>query len=199
MKRKPEIFLILLAAFVFADLTCSLTVNSATASEKQPDRTILGEIDAPGDGILRTAETPFGTISGVICWDTNFHAVVHQAGRNGTDILLSPSLEFRAIDPMHAQMATFRAIENGVSIVRQADNGLSIATDPFGRTLAAVDHFATDDRVMVAQVPSKGVFTLYSVIGDLFGWLAVAGFVVITIVGIVQWRKEKRAATTIQE
>jgi apolipoprotein N-acyltransferase len=153
----------------------------------------------PGDGILRTAETPFGTISGVICWDTNFHAPVRQSGRNGTDILLSPSLEFRAIDPMHAQMATFRAVENGVSIVRQADNGLSIVTDPFGRTLAAVDHFATDERVMVAQVPSKGVFTLYSVIGDLFGWLAVAGFVVITIVGIVQWRKEKRVAATIEE
>jgi apolipoprotein N-acyltransferase len=89
-------------------------------------------------------------------------------------------------------MATFRAIENGVSLVRQADNGLSIATDPFGRTLAAVDHFATEDRVTVAQVPSKGVFTVYSVIGDLFGWLAVAGFGTITIIGVVRWRREKR-------
>lgn len=84
-------------------------------------------------------------------------------------------------------------------MVRQADNGLSIVTDPFGRTLAAVDHFTTDERVMVAQVPSKGVFTLYSVIGDLFGWLAVAGFVVITFAGILQWRREKWAATTIEE
>jgi apolipoprotein N-acyltransferase len=153
----------------------------------------------PGDGILRTAETPYGTISGVICWDTNFHAPVRQAGRNGTDILLSPSLEFRAVDPMHAQMATFRAVENGVSLVRQADNGLSIATDPFGRTLAAVDHFATEDRVMVAQVPSQGVFTLYSVIGDLFSWLAVAGFATITVVGIVRWRREKRSTVVTEE
>jgi apolipoprotein N-acyltransferase len=152
----------------------------------------------PGDGILRTVETPYGTISGVICWDTNFHAPVRQAGRNGTDILLSPSMEFRAIDPMHAQMATYRAIENGVSLVRQADNGLSIATDPYGRTLAAMDHFATEDRVMVVQVPSKGVFTVYSVIGDLFGWLAVAGFATISVVGIVRWRREKGAAETMQ-
>jgi apolipoprotein N-acyltransferase len=143
----------------------------------------------PGDGILHTIETPFGTLSGIICWDTNFHKPVLQAGRNGTDILLSPSLEFQAIDPMHAQMATFRAIENGVSLVRIADNGLSIVTDPYGRTLAAVDHFTTSERVLVAQVPAKGVFTVYPVIGDLFAWLVVAGFVVITIVTFVQDRR----------
>lgn len=145
----------------------------------------------PGDGILRTAETPFGTLSGLICWDTNFHAPVLQSGRNGTDILLSPSLEYRAIDPMHAQMATFRAIENGVSLVRQADNGLSIVTDPYGRTLAAMDHFATEERVMVAQVPSKGVVTIYSLIGDTFGWLAVVGFAAVAVAGVVRGRRMK--------
>jgi apolipoprotein N-acyltransferase len=25
----------------------------------------------PGDGVLRTVETPFGTLSGIICWDTD--------------------------------------------------------------------------------------------------------------------------------
>jgi len=147
----------------------------------------------PGDGVLRTIETPFGTLSGIICWDTNFHAPVRQAGRNGTDILLSPSFEFRAISPMHAQMAVFRAIENGVSIVRQADNGLSIVADPYGRTLAAVDHYSASERVMVAQVPTKGVFTLYSVIGDLFGWLAVVGSVGLAIWAVVRGRKARGA------
>jgi hypothetical protein len=58
----------------------------------------------PGDGILRTVETPFGTLSGIICWDTDFPAAVSQAGRNGTDILLSPSMDYRAVDPIHAYM-----------------------------------------------------------------------------------------------
>jgi len=106
---------------------------------------------------------------------------------------MSASLEFKAIDPMHAQMATFRAIENGVSLVRTADNGLSIVTDPYGRTLAAVDFFTTSEQVIVAQVPTKGVTTIYSLIGDLFGWLAVLGFVTIVVVAIVQARREKRA------
>jgi apolipoprotein N-acyltransferase len=150
----------------------------------------------PGDAILRTVETPYGTLSGLICWDTDFPTVVSQAGRNGTDILLSPSLEFRAADPMHAQMAVFRAIENGVSVVRQADNGLSIVADPYGRTLAAVDHFTASEWVMVAQVPTHGVFTVYSIVGDLFGWLSVLGFLAMVVWGVVRWLRLRRALRT---
>jgi apolipoprotein N-acyltransferase len=146
----------------------------------------------PGDGVLRTVETPYGTLSGVICWDTDIPGTVLQAGRNGTDILLSPSLDYRAVDPIHAQMAIFRAIENGVSVVRQADNGLSVVADPYGRTLAAVDHFTTSERVMVAQVPTHGVFTVYSVIGDLFAWLCVLGFVAVVVWGVVRWLRLRR-------
>jgi apolipoprotein N-acyltransferase len=147
----------------------------------------------PGDGVLRTAETPYGTLSGVICWDTDFPSVVSQAGRNGTDILLSPSLDFRSVDPMHAQMAVFRAIENGVSVFRQSDNALSIVADPYGRTLAAVDHFTASEWVTVAQVPTHGVFTVYSVIGDLFGWLSVIGFVAIVAWSVLRWLRFRRA------
>ncbi len=152
----------------------------------------------PGDGVLRTVETPYGTLSGVICWDTDFPTVVSQAGRNGTDILLSPSLDIRSIDPMHAQMAVFRAIENGVSVFRQSDNALSIVADPYGRTLAAVDHFTASEWVTVAQVPTQGVFTVYSVIGDLFGWLAVVGFVAIIVLTLVRrWRARRAAARQV--
>jgi apolipoprotein N-acyltransferase len=150
----------------------------------------------PGDGILRTVETPFGTLSGIICWDTFFQKPVLQASRNGTDILLTTSFEYRAIVPMHAQITTFRSIENGVSLVRVADNGISFATDPYGRTLASVDFFTTGERVMVAQVPAYHVTTLYSIVGDLFGWLAVAGFVTILGVAFVLGRREKRAMSS---
>ena len=142
-----------------------------------------------GDGILRTAATSFGALSGVICWDTDFPGTVIQAGRNGTDILLSPSLEFREIDPIHAHMAIMRGIENGVSMVRVADNGLSVIADPYGRVLATMDHFATSERVIVAQVPIQGVATIYPMIGDLFGWLALAGFVILVIWAIAKGRR----------
>jgi apolipoprotein N-acyltransferase len=152
----------------------------------------------PGDGVLRTFKSPFGTISGVICWDADFPAKVRQAGRNGTDILMVPSNDFREIDPLHTQMAVYRAIENGVSLVRLASNGLSVAADPYGRVLGAMDHFTASERVMVAQVPTQGVFTIYAVIGDLFGWLAVVGLVGITIWVVVRGRRARRELTTGQ-
>jgi apolipoprotein N-acyltransferase len=147
----------------------------------------------PGDRILRTVDTPYGTLSGIICWDTFFQKPVLQAGRNGTDILLSTSLEFREVEPMHSQITTFRAIENGVSLVRVADNGISFATDPYGRTVASVNFFTTSDRVMVAQVPAYHVTTVYAMIGDLFGWLAVVGFVGIIAAGVIRNRRLRQA------
>jgi len=86
-------------------------------------------------------------------------------------------------------MAVFRAIENGISVVRRAEQGRSITVDPYGRVLAKMDHFTASERVMVAQVPTQGVFTVYSVIGDLFGWLSVVGFVVVAIWAVVRGRK----------
>lgn len=147
-----------------------------------------------GDGILRTAQTPFGVISAVICWDTDFPRTVSQAGRNGTDILLSPSLGERGISPLHSTMAVMRAIENGVSLVRVGDNELSIIADPYGRVLATMDFFTAGERVIVAQVPTQGVFTIYSVIGDLVGWVSVAGLIV--MVGVAFWGGRKMIAVS---
>jgi apolipoprotein N-acyltransferase len=152
-----------------------------------------------GDGQLQTVATPFGTLSAIICWDTDFPGTVLQAGRNGTDILISPSLEFRELDPTHAYMAMARAIENGVSMVRVADNGLSVAYDPYGRGLAAVDHFTAGQRVLLAQVPTAGVNTLYPIIGDLFGWLAVAGFLASIVIGLVRGRRKTLAEAPLSE
>ncbi len=151
-----------------------------------------------GDGILRTVKTPFGTLSGIVCNDTNHEEVVTQAGRNGTDILFAPNLEYRQIDPIHAHMASYRAIENGITLVRQADNGLSIVVDPYGRVTASMDHFNNTERVMVAKVPILSTFTIYPYIGDLFAWLAVAGLIAIIVVVIVQRRREKRSAATAE-
>jgi len=145
-----------------------------------------------GDGVLHTVQTPFGVISGIICWDTQYQGVVTQAGRNGSDILFTPSMTFRETDPIFAYMSILRAIENGVSVVHISDGGLSVAVDPFGRTLATMDHYPKGERLLVAQVPTKGVWTLYPIIGDLFGWLAVVATVALIIWGVVQSLRTRR-------
>ena len=147
---------------------------------------------APGDGVLHTVESPYGTLSGVICADTNFPLPMRQAGRNGTDILFSPTLEWQAINPQSVASAVYRAIENGVSILRAADNGLSVAIDPYGRMLAVADHFQADERAIVAQLPTHGVFTVYAVIGDVVPWASAAGVVALTVWGVLRKRQAVR-------
>ncbi|NJN84444.1 MAG: hypothetical protein HC802_20645 [Caldilineaceae bacterium] len=121
-----------------------------------------------GNRVLQTVETPFGTLSGVICWDTDYPTVIQQAGQLGVDILLSPAYLWPEIGELHADMAAFRAIENGVTVIRQADQGVSRYIDPFGRTLVSADH-AANERVIVATIPTAGIATLYPQIGDIVG------------------------------
>jgi apolipoprotein N-acyltransferase len=71
-------------------------------------------------------------------------------------------------------MASFRAIEQGVNLVRQTSNGLSAAYDYQGRRLSAVDHYRTSDYDMVSEVPTRGVRTIYSKLGDWFAWVCLA-------------------------
>jgi len=139
-------------------------------------------ISMRGDGRLKFADTPFGRISGVVCFDADSVQLLHQAGRGAADIVLVPSNDWRAIDPWHTQMAVFRAVEQGFHMVRHVSSGLSVAVDYQGRVLGSMDHYQTaTDRAMVAVVPTRGVRTIYSRIGDLFSWLVLAGLAALCV------------------
>jgi apolipoprotein N-acyltransferase len=83
----------------------------------------------PGDGRLPVVATPYGRLATAICYDADFPSTIRQAGQANVDILLRPTGDWRAIDPLHPQMVTFRAIENGFSLVDQAKEGLAMAVD----------------------------------------------------------------------
>ena len=138
-----------------------------------------------GDGIIPVDQTGSGAIASVICFDMDHPVYIRQAGRSGTDVMLVPSNDWPAIVPFHTYMASFRGIENGFSIVRATGNGLSAAFDYQGRTLATAD-YSTTKQAMIAHVPTQGVNTIYTVVGDLFAWLSMVGFV--TLVGFALFR-----------
>ncbi len=147
---------------------------------------ILDPYRVQGDGKLQTVETPFGVLSGVVCWDLDYPAIIQQAGQNSTGLLLDPSNDWFAVDPLHSHMAVFPAIENGMSIVRQTSHGLSIAVDPYGRVLAQTEFFNSTDRTMVAQVPVGHVSTIYTAFGHWFEWICLIGFLYIVAYVIAQ-------------
>ena len=149
-----------------------------------------------GSGKIQAIDTSYGTLSGIICWDTNYPGIVRQVGVQSADILLSPAKDWPAINPLHAEMAVFRAIENGVAVVRQSDEGLSIVVDAYGRTLATGEGLAATGTYVRAEVPTRGTRTLYPVIGDLVGLLSVLGFAIVAVYALfVSWRARRREAT----
>jgi len=130
---------------------------------------------AQGEGRLPRIDTAFGRFSAMICADADYPRLAAQAGAMRVDLLFVPANDWSAIDPWHTQMASFRAIEQGFSLVRPTSRGLSAAFDYQGRPLSATDYFHTTSYAAVADMPTKGVATIYSLLGDWFAWTNIVG------------------------
>ena len=129
---------------------------------------VPGEPAVVGTGLPRIVETDAGRATGAICYDYDFPALPLAQARLGLDLAVVPSSDWRGIDPIHAQMASLRAIEGGFSLLRSTRFGLSAAFDPYGRARGWQSSFESTTRVMVTALPKAGVRTLYTTIGDSF-------------------------------
>ena len=128
---------------------------------------------------IQKIETNYGTIAAVICFDLDFPDYLKNA--SDSDILLAPSNDWEEVARLHADMSKFRAIEQGFNFVRQTSLGISIATDYTGAVINEMDDFKSNEKVMITQLPRKGVTTLYSVINDTFIILCLLTFILIMI------------------
>ena len=144
-----------------------------------------------GPEIIQSVNTPYGRIGVSICRDLSFPAYARQAGEQQVDIMLNPSYD---VPKSKGPLYSLRAIENGFSIVRPVYNGYSYAVDYNGKLLATMDSDSTDTGIMYADVPTRGVNTLYTKIGDLLGWICVfglLGFIPLNIILSIRQKKAK--------
>jgi apolipoprotein N-acyltransferase len=136
-----------------------------------------------GDAQIQVIDTPFGRMSGVICWDTDYPEVIRQAGEEDVDILLSPSYIWDEVANIHFDMAAFRAIENGMTLVRQSNHGLSGVITPYGNALTRVD---TGTDTLLLDVPINTSFdTLFPQTGTIIGQVSFIGLLVLLVTTIV--------------
>jgi apolipoprotein N-acyltransferase len=143
-----------------------------------------------GPEIIQSVDTPYGTIGLSICRDIDMAKYLVQAGRQNVDIMISPAYEWPT--NLLINFGYMRAIENGFSLVRPTYNGLSFASDFNGNVLATMDFDPAESGIMYADVPTKGVSTLYPHIGDIFGWICVVGFLGLILLTIVLSIRKKR-------
>jgi apolipoprotein N-acyltransferase len=154
--------------------------NGTTVWDYQKSKPTPGDGHDPGPGVVPTVDTPYGRLATIICQDDFFPALVRQAGQADVDILLVPSSDWESAAAWHAQQAPFRAVENGVALVRPTRQGISLATDAQGRLLGhKPDYFVADDQTLVVSVPTQGRDTVYSALGDGVAWASVIGLVIL--------------------
>lgn len=151
----------------------------------------------PGPGVIPTVETPHGRLATVNCFDADFPRLLRQVGQAGTDLLLVPSHDWEEAKTWHVQVHVFRAIENGVAMLRPTGSGVSLATDHLGRVLAVADDFATVKPALVLDIPMQHTPTVYARFGDWFAYLSIIGWVM--IVGAALWRRRTVEASFVGE
>ncbi len=153
---------------------------------------VPGEPAIQGHTPLQTANVSGATIGATICYDYDFPYLAKELGSLKADIVAVPSSDWRGIDPIHTNMAAFRAIEQGHSIVRSTRFGLSAAITPYGEMVSQMSSFDDNNRVMIANLSSQRVTTVYSLIGDVFIYLCFI-FVGVFFAGIVRMRRKEAA------
>ncbi|MGD8989733.1 MAG: nitrilase-related carbon-nitrogen hydrolase, partial [Syntrophobacterales bacterium] len=167
--------------------TIFIAPDGALLSEYLKQGLVPGEIAyfVRGEGSAPVLETPYGNIAVLICSDAFFPDLVRrQVGRNGADILLIPAWDFEGVKYFWPYGTAFRAIENGLAMFRPARESVSIAVDYQGRPVVLSDYFLTDQSIVYADLSTEGRETLYSLLGDWFAWLSIAGLVLLVVMAI---------------
>ena len=133
----------------------------------------------------------------LICFEDMFPFLARESAEDDTDFLVNLTnngwFGESAAQWQHAAGALFRAVENGLPLIRCSNNGLTGWVDAHGR----LRQVFRDDRgtiygpgFMTAEIPllahgEKRPPTFYHRHGDLFGWVCVgvAGLMLVRRVG----------------
>lgn len=158
--------------YLFFDSTGMLVY---TYNKHQP---VPGEPATNGKEPLKVIDVAGVKTGAAICYDYDFPYIARGFGVLKADIVAIPSSDWRGIDPIHTRMAAFRAVEQGHSILRSTRFGLSAAITPYGDFTAQMSSFDLNDKIMIANLPTKRITSLYSIIGDSFICLCI-GFVIL--------------------
>jgi apolipoprotein N-acyltransferase len=141
---------------------------------------ISGEFTAGHSPVQFNLTQPAAQTSVLICFEDLFPEEARQHVQPDTDFLINLTNDGwfgdGAAQRQQAAGALFRAVENGVPLVRCANNGLTCWIDAQGRTRQILDAGGSiygpgwiTPEIPLRQ-PGRGGRTFYNRYGDCFGW-----------------------------
>ena len=151
-----------------------------------------------GDPVMpqATVKLPNGAevkVASVICMDSDFPTFIRDEMENDVDLLLIPTWDWAEIRAYHTKWVELRAAENGVCLARSCMDGVSTATDSYGRVIMLSDTAGAGyENVIFAEIPARDVFAFYKHIGPVVDWCYVAGLAALIVVGIVKKKPKNK-------
>jgi apolipoprotein N-acyltransferase len=132
----------------------------------------------------------------LICYEVIYPAFVRSRAVDSANVLVNITNDGwfgRSPGPFHhAQMARMRCIENGISLVRAANTGISMLVDPFGRIRGRTR--LSERTVLCGEVPLARIATAYSRWGDWVVLLSGMIMLAAAVFGLV--RPSSRTASS---
>lgn len=123
-----------------------------------------------------------------ICYEAVFADEVRDFARLGAEVLVNISDDGWYGDTsapwQHLNMARMRAIENRRWLLRDTNNGVTAAIDPYGRVRQSIPRHVED--VLPAEYGFRDDVTFYTEHGDVFAWACA-----ILSLGVVGWSLRK--------
>jgi len=154
----------------------------------------FGELPTAMNGVFPVYETPPGNLATLICHDANYTDVARTLTANGAQITAAPIREFGGFGDQYWTNALFRAVENQTAIVVSGVAHVSAIINADG-SIVALDTDPNGSRVtLVGDVTLGSGPTPYTSLGDILGWVAMAGWVFFMVFQSVT---EKRAKKTM--
>ncbi len=142
---------------------------------------------------------PQGKFGVLICFEIIFPDLCRRFIKEGADFLVTLTNDAwfgRTSAPyQHLSMATFRAIENRVFIVRAANTGITGFIDSKGRIVKQGGLFTEETMIGTIHL-SKGK-TFYTLHGDVFAWVC-SGFTILILVFLINRRRKRSNRRTPQ-
>jgi apolipoprotein N-acyltransferase len=131
-----------------------------------------------------------------ICYESVFADEVRQFSRLGAEVLVNISDDGWYGDTsapwQHLNMVRMRAIENRRWILRDTNNGVTAAIDPYGRVRQSIPRHQVD--ALPAEFGFRDDITFYTAHGDVFAWLCA-----ILSLGLVGWVARKSLGESVPQ
>jgi len=137
----------------------------------------------------------------VICWEALFPDPFREFVRRGAEFMVNLTEEAwvhrSQASRLFFGMAVFRAVENGVPLVRAGNTGISALIDPRGVIRGRVTDEAGNDLgvsgILSTDIPARWADTFYTRHGDLFAQACVVVTVALLALAIVPgWMRRRR-------